>query len=167
MSEIYRQYESAAAQCADADGLLELQKKLLLPIIAEEKEAFISAEFGCLQQIMGVEYTDGEESKVFHPLPEELKNGENIVYGNPRELSLAELAMLPHLTYKINRFGAVSRMPLIQCYPQDIARLELIARMYENLMIGRSCADADAKTLLDGHAEYMDFKDGGKVVVIK
>ena len=104
---------------------------------------------------------------MFHPLPEELKNGENIVYGNPRELSLAELAMLPHLTYKINRFGAVSRMPLIQCYPQDIARLELIARMYENLMIGRSCADADAKTLLDGHAEYMDFKDGGKVVVIK
>lgn len=73
MSEIYRQYESAAAQCADADGLLELQKKLLLPIIAEEKEAFISAEFGRLQQIMGVEYTDGEESKVFHPLPEELK----------------------------------------------------------------------------------------------
>ena len=114
MSEIYRQYESAAAQCADADGLLELQKKLLLPIIAEEKEAFISAEFGRLQQIMGVEYTDGEES-----------------------------------------------------YPQDVARLELIARMYENLMIGRSCADADAKTLLDGHAEYMDFKDGGKVVVIK
>ena len=52
MSEIYRQYESAAAQCADADGLLELQKKLLLPIIAEEKEAFISAEFGRLQQIM-------------------------------------------------------------------------------------------------------------------
>ena len=145
MSEIYRQYESAA-QCADAEKLLELQKKLLLPIIAEEKEAFISAEFGRLQQIMG---------------------GENIVYGNPRELSLAELAMLPHLTYKINRFGAVSRMPLIQCYPQDIARLELIARMYENLMIGRSCADADAKTLLDGHAEYMDFKDGGRVVVIK
>ena len=35
MSEIYRQYESAAAQCADAGGLLELQKKLLLPIIAE------------------------------------------------------------------------------------------------------------------------------------
>lgn len=91
MSEIYRQYESAAAQCADAGGLLELQKKLLLPIIAEEKEAFISAEFGRLQQIMGVEYTDGEESKVFHPLPEELKNGENIVYGNPRELSLASL----------------------------------------------------------------------------
>lgn len=167
MSEIYRQYESAAAQCADAGGLLELQKKLLLPIIAEEKEAFISAEFGRLQQIMGVEYTDGDEIKVFHPLPEELKNGENIVYGNPCELSLAELAMLPHLTYKINRFGAVSRMPLIQCYPQDIARLELIARMYENLMIGRSCADADAKTLLDGHAEYMDFKDGGRVVVIK
>ena len=49
MSEIYRQYESAAAQCADADGLLELQKKLLLPIIAEEKEAFISAEFGRLR----------------------------------------------------------------------------------------------------------------------
>lgn len=166
MSEIYRQYESAA-QCADAEKLLELQKKLLLPIIAEEKEAFISAEFGRLQQIMGVEYTDGDEIKVFHPLPEELKNGENIVYGNPRELSLAELAMLPHLMYKINRFGAVSRMPLIQCYPQDIARLELIARMYENLMIGRSCADADAKTLLDGHAEYMDFKDGGRVVVIK
>ena len=73
MSEIYRQYESAA-QCADAEKLLELQKKLLLPIIAEEKEAFISAEFGRLQQIMGVEYTDGDEIKVFHPLPEELKN---------------------------------------------------------------------------------------------
>ena len=61
--------KARAAQCADAGGLLELQKKLLLPIIAEEKEAFISAEFGRLQQIMGVEYTDGEESKVFHPLP--------------------------------------------------------------------------------------------------
>ena len=175
MSEIYRQYESAAAQCADAGGLLELQKKLLLPIIAEEKEAFISAEFGRLQQIMGVEYTDGEESKVFHPLPEELKNGENIVYGNPRELSLAELAMLPHLTYKINRFGAVSRMPLIQCYPQDVARLELIARMYENLMleevpanvVRRVLAKADSETrcLINRFLKYPENSAGSIMTI--
>lgn len=167
MSEIYRQYEAALALCTNEAQQLSTQREYLLPVIAEEKEAFISAEYGRLQQIMGVEYTDGDSPKIFHPLPETLKAGENLVYGDPRELSLAELAMLPYLTFKINRFGAVSRMPLIQCYPTDIARMQLLAALYEKLMVGRICTADDAASLLNGHTKYINFKNGGQVIVIK
>ena len=63
-------YESYAAKAAGVDekDKLELQREVLLPLIKEEKKAFVGAEFGRLQQIMGCEYTQGEERFVFHPV---------------------------------------------------------------------------------------------------
>lgn len=161
-------YESYAAKAAGVDekDKLELQREVLLPLIKEEKKAFVGAEFGRLQQIMGCEYTQGEEQFVFHPVPGQTDGGERVL-GDPAELSLRELAVLPHLTHKVYRLGTVSYMPLIQCYPQDVRRLELLAGAYETLMSGYVCGEHEVKELLNGHSEYMSFKAEGEVRVIK
>lgn len=143
-----------------------LQKQYLLPVIMEEKEAFIRAEYGRLQSVMGSEYHEGETTHVFHPLPEAAQ-GEERMLGNPQELELAELAMLPHLNRRIPRLGTVSVMPLFQAYPADSFRLQLLADAHERVMIGMPLTDAQTKTLLNGHAEYMLSKQPQEVVVIK
>lgn len=143
-----------------------LQKQYLLPIILEEKEAFIKAEYGRLQSVMGSEYHEGETTHVFHPLPEAAQ-GEERPLGNPQELELAELAMLPHLSRRIPRLGTVSVMPLFQAYPADCFRLALLADVHERILIGMPLTDVQTKTLLNGHAEYMLSKQPQEVVVIK
>ncbi len=161
-------FDSYAARAAgfDAAAELELQRELLLPMIAEEKDAFVAAEFGRLQQIMGCEYTQGGEQCVFHPVPGQTDGGERVL-GDPGELSLRELSLLPHLTHEVYRLGTVSYVPLIQCYPEDLRRLELLAGAYETLMSGHVCGEAELRELFGGHQTYMDFKSSGEVKVIK
>ena len=159
----FEEYKALAAKNSD---VISLQKQTLLPIVLEEKEAFIQAEYGRLQSIMGTEYHEGEELRIFHPLPEARKNEERPL-GNPYELELAELAMLPHLSKRIPRMGTVSIMPLFRAYPADIYRLQLLADLHESLMIGKALSDVQVKMLLGGHTEYMMSKQPQEVVVIK
>lgn len=147
-------------------SLLNLQKEELMPLIMEEKTAFMKAEYGRLQQIMGAEYSVGDEPRVFHPLPESKRRGDEQVYGDPEELTLEELAMLPHLTHNIPRLGTMTVMPLIRYYPEDISRLRLLADMYQELMVGRACPDVEVRALLTGHSEYLLFKKGKEVRII-
>lgn len=163
---LYEWYHTLSVNKKDAVELAALQRDMLLPLINEEKNAFIKAEYGRLERIMGAEYTEGGETRVFHPLPESRRN-DNSAYGRPEELSLAELALLPQLIHKVERLGTVSTMQLIQCYPQDIARLQLLADMYEDIMLGVNCTESEIKALLDGHAEYLFFKQGDQVRIIK
>ena len=163
---LYEQYRQAVESKEPAE-LPALQKQMLLPVIEEEKAAFIHAEYGRLQHIMGAAYNEGGELRFFHPLPENQRSGENTVYGKPEELTLAELAMLPHLVHVVPRLGTESTVPLIQVYPEDKFRMQLLAGMFDRLSIGLSCEESDVKQLLTGHSEYMNFKTGNAVVVIK
>lgn len=85
----FAQYQARIGAGGD---VASLQKQYLLPVIMEEKEAFIRAEYGRLQSVMGSEYHEGETTHVFHPLPE-AEQGEERPLGNPQELELAELAI--------------------------------------------------------------------------
>lgn len=163
--ELYAEYSKKAEELHGV-SLLELQKEQLLPLIMEEKAAFIKAEYGRLQQIMGAEYSVGEETRVFHPLPESQRRGDERVYGNPEELTLEELAMLPHLTHNIPRLGTMTIMPIIRYYPEDVSRLRLLADMYQELMVGRPCTETEVRALLTGHGEYLTFKKGEEVRII-
>lgn len=158
----FHEYQTRAAQQAPA----EAQKQLLLPLILEERDAFIRAEYGRLQSIMGAVYHEGDAAHVFHPLPEPAQ-GEAPALGNPEELELAELAMLPHLSRRIPRMGTVSYMPLFRAYPSDIYRLNQLAQWYERIMIGQTLDDVQVKILLNGHAEYMQSKQPQEVIVIR
>ncbi len=153
-------------EALNGSSLLNMQKEELLPLILEEKSAFVKAEYGRLQQIMGAEYSVGSELRIFHPLPESKRRGDEQSYGDPEELTLEELAMLPHLTHNIPRLGTMTVMPLIRYYPEDISRMRLLADMYQELMVGRACPDAEVRTLLTGHNEYLLFKKGEEVRII-
>ncbi|MBQ9661978.1 MAG: hypothetical protein IJV40_02360 [Oscillospiraceae bacterium] len=161
----YSDYLNAAEGKSPAE-LAALQKEMLLPVIEEEKAAFIRAEYGRLQRIIGAAYNEGGELHFFHPLPENRRGGDDTVYGDPEELTLAELAMLPHLVHVVPRLGTESTIPLIQYYPEDKFRMQLLARLFDGISIGVPCAGSDVKTLLNGHREYMSFKTGNEVVVI-
>ena len=146
----------------------EEQKEKLLPLIMEEKAAFIKSEYGRLSQIMGEEYTENGEAKIFHPFPEDMKpKSDERIYGNPEELTLEELAMLPHLAHVIERCGTYSTMPLIQLYPEDINRMRLLADMYQELMTGAGCSPTQIRQLMVQHAEYMFAKQDNPVKVIR
>lgn len=108
--DIYQEYLKRAEGLGDT-ALLALQKELLLPAVMEEKAAFVKAEYGRLQQIMGAEYSVGDETRVFHPLPEARRKGDEPGFGDPEELTLEELAMLPHLRHNIPRLGTMTVMP--------------------------------------------------------
>lgn len=138
----------------------------LLELIQEERNAFVHAEYGRLQSVMGSEYTENGRTHIFHPLPEAQK-GEEQISDNPKALSLEELAMLPHLVRAIPRLGTMSYMPLFQASPYEAERLRLLADMQEKLLIGRPCTPEEELALQDGHAAYMASKKDDDVLVIK
>ncbi len=135
-------------------------------LVKEERDFFIRQEYGKLQAIMGEEYTSGGETKVFHPLPP-MGETEDRPVGNPEELTLTELAILPHLSKDINRFGAISRMSLFYASPEDKKRLELLARIEENLLTGADIKAEDIRELTEGHEAFLHSREEREVEVIR
>ncbi|MCC8029552.1 MAG: hypothetical protein LIO75_07145 [Lachnospiraceae bacterium] len=135
-------------------------------LIREERDFFIREEYGKLLAVMGEEYTSGGETCVFHPLPA-VGETEDRPVGDPRELSLTELALLPHLSREINRFGAISRMSLFYASPEDKKRLELLARVEEMLLTGADLREADVRELEEGHESFLRSREEEEVEVIR
>ena len=135
-------------------------------LVKEERDFYIREEYGKLQAIMGEEYTSGGETKVFHPLPP-VGETEDRPVGNPQELTLTELAILPHLSKDIDRFGAVSRMQLFYASPEDKKRLELLARIKENLLTGADIKEEDIRERTEGHEDFMHSREDYEVEVIR
>ena len=137
----------------------------LLKLIEEERLCFIKAEFARLQSVMGDEYHIGSETHIFHPLPQS-SNTDMPALGNPEELSLAELSLLPQLEKCIPRLGTLSYMPLFRMHPNDSARINLLANMQEKIIIGKVCSRQEVETLISGHDDYMKSKTQYDDVVI-
>lgn len=143
-----------------------MDKEKIRALVKEERDFYIREEYGKLQAIMGEEYTSGGETKVFHPLPP-VGEKEDRPLGNPEELTLTELAILPHLSKDINRFGAISRMSLFYASPEDKRRLELLARIEENLLTGDDIKEEDIRELSDGHEAFLHSREDYEVEVIR
>lgn len=164
---LYNNYKKASASCQNDMQLQELQKEMFSSFIDEERLIFIRAEYARLQSVLGDEYTIGNETFIFHPLPE-TEEKTNMPTGNPEELTLTELTMLPQLEKKIPRLGTMSYMPLIHFHPADSIRLNLLADMEEKMQIGKLCTPEQIDQLLLGHDEYVTFKTKcNDIVIIK
>lgn len=164
---LLEEYNKASQSCHNDTELQEVQKQLLAPFIDEERLIFIRAEYARLQSVLGDEYNIGDETYIFHPLPE-TEEKTNMPTGNPEELTLTELIMLPQLEKKIPRLGTMSYMPLFRLHPTDSVRLNLLANMEEKLKIGKLCSPEQINTLLLGHDEYVTFKtQWDDIVIIK
>ncbi|MDO4545118.1 MAG: hypothetical protein Q4C25_03085 [Bacillota bacterium] len=151
----------------NAKELLEQQKDAYLPLIEEERRAFIGKEHGRLQALVGTAYwiEETKESRYFHKQIEEGRERDLSV--DPYEITIEELAMLPTLEKRVERLGTYSYFPLFQMFPQDISRLTLLAKIQRKLEDGRVCTDEEGKQLTEGHEDYLKRKMQDTVKVIK
>ncbi len=134
-----------------------------LTMIDEECRAFIRAEHGRLQRIIGAEYWEPREEKTyyFHCGAEG-----DILPADPYELSLDELAALPHFEMRVERLRTYSYLAFFQMYPRDSERLSLLAKLRSRLADGLPCAEEELEELDGGHADYLEWKLGSPVEVI-
>ena len=143
------------------------QAELCLPLIEEERKAFVKAEHGRLQAAVGMDYWDAktEETKYFHMYIEDGREAE--VQPDPYDLSLSELASLPGLVKKVERIGTNSYLAFFNIYPRDTERLKLLDGLLSKLTHSKPCAAGEMKTLLDGHDAFIAWKldDPVKVIV--
>jgi hypothetical protein len=144
----------------------EEQAARCLPLIEEERRAFIKKELGRLEAIIGIEYWDGrtDTSHAFHQVIEEGKEMDTII--DAYELTVEELALLPKLTKRVERIGTVSYLALYPMFPEDKNRLALLAEIHTKLTAGTPCTDDELKALTEGHGSYLDWKTADAVTVI-
>ena len=134
-----------------------------LPLIEEERRAFIRAEHGRLLRLIGAEYwrPRGEKAYFFHRGAEE-----EALPADPYELSLGELAMLPGLEKRVERLGTYSYLAFFQMFPRDRERLAFLSGLWLRLTKGLGCTEAEAERLTGGHDGYLAWKRGDTVRVI-
>lgn len=139
----------------------------LAQLIEQERKAFVAAQYARLQDAMGMPYDENGQRRIFHPLAQD-ETGQPLP-GRPEELTLAELAMLPHLAAELPRFGTVSVMPLFRTAPEDARRLELLAGVSDALLSGKPVREEQRQALLQGHAAFMqeNRQDDGVVVILR
>lgn len=152
------------------ESKVEQQIQECLPLIELERSAFIHAEYGRLQAVMGTEYEDPKTGKqtLFHAIDETNNDisleGEKV--GDPFEITLAELDQMPALTKRIERLGTVSYMPFFRMMPEDRKRLHLLHTMQDKIYHHYPCLDSEVKELKEGHEAYLAYKnDDGPAVI--
>ena len=141
-----------------AGGDFESQARALLPLMEEERRAFIKAEHGRLAAAIGAEYWNHTDSAAgfFHRAPDR-ENAADAT-PDPYELTFGELAFLSGLEKRVERLNTLSYFSFFQMFPQDRERLALLARMKYRFDAGRACGEEDIRELSGGHAAYMAWK---------
>ena len=139
----------------------------LKQLIEQERQTFVAAEYTRLQESMGMPYDENGQQRIFHPLPQD--EAGQPVPGKPDELTLAELAMLPHLAMKLPRLGTVSYMPLFRVTPDVAQRLELLASVSDAILSDKPVREEQKLALLQGHDAFMqkNQQDDGVVVILR
>ena len=143
------------------------QQTVCLPLIEEERRAYIKSQEGRLQGVMNTEYWDEDSGEylTFHPLPE--LNPELGETGDPYDLTVEEIALLPSLTKRIERVMTYSFIRLFQMFPEDQSRMELLAELKNKLDLGISCEEEKVEELIRGHLPYLKHLNENKVLIIR
>jgi hypothetical protein len=151
---------------APAWHVLMTQVEVCLPLVENERAAFIKAEHGRLTAIMGAQIWDESqgEYQVFHALPAADRDHDGI--GDPYELSLAELANLPKLEKRLERLNTYSYVKLFSMFPEDKERLSFLSRIWHKLTHASICASMELRTLFESHDEYLNSKLTAEVTIM-
>lgn len=146
---------------------IEEQREVCLPLIEEERKAYIKAEHGRLQGIMNTAYWDEDSGEyfVFHPLPD--LNPALDEVGDPYDLTIEEIALLPSLKKRIERIQTYSYLSLYPVFPEERERLALLGQMKSKLDLGKLCSDEEIEKLISGHEAFLSYKLDDGVAVIK
>lgn len=141
----------------------------LLPLIEEERCAYIEAEYGRVQAVIGTGYWDDEMGRndVFHgKMGDELR----LIEARPKDpydITIEELYWITCQHKHIERVGTDSFLKFFNMMPEDRERIHLLAEMWHKLMHGEPCTSAEIAELKYGHEEFLDRKFEEAVKVIR
>ena len=141
----------------------------LLPLIEEERAAYIETEYGRLQAIIGTGYWDDEmgRNEIFHG-----KMGDDLrlIEDRPRDpydITVEELYWITEQRKHIERVGTDSYLKFFNMMPDDKKRIRFIAGLWHKLMHKTPCTEEEIRELEDGHQEFIDRKFRKAVTVIR
>lgn len=149
-----------------AELVWKAQINTCLSLFEEERRAFISAEYGRLLPLLGVDYWNRETGTygvLWHydigaridEAAQDALRPQGKAIENPYELDLPALALLGYLDKRIEMLGTVSYTPFFRMRSQDRDRLVLLADGKERLLANQILAPAEMKKLLEGHEAFV------------
>lgn len=149
-----------------AENVWKAQIKICLPLLEEERHCFITAEYGRLLPILGVDYWDTESNE--YGILYKYDIGARIdeanddalclvgdVLDDPYGLSLMALSKLGYLEKRLNMLGTVSYTPFYHMNPEDRERLVFLADCQERLNSVQILSPDELNKLYEGHAAFM------------
>lgn len=149
--------------------MLDRQLTECMPLIEIERSAYIKAEFGRIQSVMGTSYwnQDMDVQEIFHgeagdellPIEKQVKD--------PYDVTIEELDWMPKQYKRIERRGTETYMGFFRMMSEDQERICLLARIWHKLTHETLCADLEIKELKEGHEAFLKRKLYDSVVVIR
>ena len=147
---------------------LTAQFAQLMPLIEEERQAFIMAEGGRLAAVIGTGYwvKEAEDYEIFHG-----RKGDELALiearpKDPYDITTEEIEWITRQYKKIERCGTETYINFFNMMPDDKERITLLAGMWHKLSHDTLCTDAEIKKLVDGHDEFINRKLSDPVKVI-
>lgn len=155
-----------AAPKLTAERIWHAQVKMCLPICEEERRCFITAEYGRLLPLLGVDYWNRETGTygvlwkydIGARIDEEAEDAlclQGAKINDPYDLELPALAMLGYLDKRIEMLGTVSYTPFFRMRPEDRERLVFLNEARERLLANQILAPDEMNKLCDSHITFM------------
>lgn len=140
----------------------------VLPLIEEERAAYIKAEGGRLAAIIGTGYWNKEieDFEIFHG-----RKGDDLALiedrvKDPYDITIEEMYWITLQYKKIERVGTETYINFFNMMPEDKKRIELLSRMWHKITHDTLCTEAELKELTEGHDAFIDRKLTDPVQVI-
>ena len=148
---------------------LSEQLSVLLPIIEEERCAYIETEYGRVQAIIGTGYWDDEmgRNEIFHgKMGDDLKLIDDKP-KDPYDITIEELYWVTQQHKHIERVGTDSFLKFFNMIPEDRKRIKFIATLWYKMMHKTPCSDEEISELKERHEEFLNRKFNEPVKVIR
>ncbi len=139
-----------------------------MPLIEIERSAYIKAEYGRLQAIIGTGYWDKEAqcSEIFHG---RMNDDLALIEARPKDpydITIEELDWITKQFKHIERCGTDTYLNFFNMMPEDKERIAFLARIWHKLTHETICSDLEKQELEEGHEAFLQRKLSSSVKVI-
>ncbi|MBQ6622234.1 MAG: hypothetical protein IJH75_05320 [Mogibacterium sp.] len=129
-----------------------------LPLIEIERCAYITAEYGRVQSVIGTGYWDkaAGQNQIFHG-----RMGDDLALiedrpKDPYDVTIEELWWITTQYKHIERCGTDTYLNFFNMMPEDKKRIKTIANFWHKLTHETPLTDEEIAELRDGHEPFLD-----------
>ena len=147
---------------------LVAQMTQIMPLIEEERQAFIMAEAGRLAAVIGTGYwcREIDDYEIFHG-----RKGDELALiesrpKDPYDISIEEMEWITRQYKKIERCGTETYINFFNMMPEDKERITLLAGMWHKITHDTLCSEDEIGRLTGGHDAFINRKLSDPVKVI-